>query len=534
MGHRLMRSGRHEGRLFALASLLLLLGLAPAPAGSGDEERPLTVANRACLFLDDYFLAEQAGVKRVWHQGQPKPVIIDRSEPWEAAGKPGGLHLYGSVVFDPADRSYKMYYQVWSPYVPGGYLVCLALSKDAKTWQKPHLGQVEFQGSRENNILLAGAAHPNVFLDSSDKRPEGRYKMLPWCMGCVVDGKKLNSLHLLESGDGIRWRYVRPIGVPSPKDDTAAARTVLDTYHILWDPLRQNYFGTFRAFPSHPGLPGFFRDEKYKVTYGLGGHRRAVAISTTPSLDKPWPASVTVLRADKLDDRRVAGLSEDPKKLNWAELYYLPAFNYGNHYVGLMTLLDFVDETDRKFGAGDVQLAFSHDGKVWHRPLARHSAIARGEDKKLFATYAMDNEPLDMGREMWVFYTEANGAHPITPLEKFVSRIRTAAWRKDGFVSLDCDDKGSLTTKPLVFSGKELRLNFHSRDGGSARVSVLDAKGKPVPGFDLKDCQPLTGDEVSCAVTWEQRPELARLQGQTVRLRFELSRCRLWSFRFAP
>ena len=37
------------------------------------EEKPIEIANRVCLFLDDHFLAEQSGLKRTWHQGRPRP-----------------------------------------------------------------------------------------------------------------------------------------------------------------------------------------------------------------------------------------------------------------------------------------------------------------------------------------------------------------------------------------------------------------------------------------------------------------------------
>lgn len=47
-------------------------------------------------------------------------------------------------------------------------------------------------------------------------------------------------------------------------------------------------------------------------------------------------------------------------------------------------------------------------------------------------------------------------------------------------------------------------------------------------------CDVLRGDAVAKAVTWKGKADLSGLAGKPVQLRFELSRCRLWAFRFSP
>ncbi len=142
------------------------------------------------------------------------------------------------------------------------------------------------------------------------------------------------------------------------------------------------------------------------------------------------------------------------------------------------------------------------------------------------------NEPLEIGDELWLYYTEANGAHPIAPFEKAVSQILAAVWRKDGFVSMDCEQQGRLMTVPCRFDGKTLRLNFKTQDGGSIRVGLCDEQGKPYPGFDLTDCDRLDGDAVARTVSWKSQDDLSAFAGKPVRLRFEMSRCQLWSLQF--
>jgi hypothetical protein len=181
-------------------------------------------------------------------------------------------------------------------------------------------------------------------------------------------------------------------------------------------------------------------------------------------------------------------------------------------------------------GGGDLQLTFSHDALKWHRQPERATLIGPSNAKGLFPTYASTNGPLEIGDELWLYYSEANGAHPIAPFEKAVSQIRAAVWRKDGFVSLDAADRASLTTKPLTFDGRRLVLNVKTAEGGSARVAVLGVDGKALPGLDLKDCDPIKGDQVRSVVSWASRADLSALKGQPIRLRLELSQCSLYSF----
>ena len=90
---------------------------------------------------------------------------------------------------------------------------------------------------------------------------------------------------------------------------------------------------------------------------------------------------------------------------------------------------------------------------------------------------------------------------------------------------------GELRTRPLRFQGDKLVLNFTTGAKGSLAVELQDLEGRPLEGFSLKDCQPLSGDAVAQTVTWKGT-SLNRLAGTPVRLRFVLRDADLFSFRF--
>src|ERR1041384_2319408 len=166
------------------------------------------VGTNTCLFLDDYFIAKQSGFTRTWHQGKPRPAIaIEEKEPWE-----NWPTLWGSCFFDPKYKAYRMYYQ--TTLLPSGEPgisfrdnLCYAESKDAKTWVKPKLGVVEFNGSKDNNIVISFAGPPVVMIDPLATEPKGRLKMFTFILKAqpVSDGNR--SLCCLQSEDGIHWAF---------------------------------------------------------------------------------------------------------------------------------------------------------------------------------------------------------------------------------------------------------------------------------------------------------------------------------------
>jgi hypothetical protein len=495
--------------------------------GTAAAAEPLAVGTRTCLFFDDRFVAEQAGLKRTWHQGKPNAEpAIKATRPWEK-----WPHMFGSVLYDPTSKLYKMWYQdnpVWTDR--GG--VFYAESTDARVWKKPVLGLVEVKGSRANNCLLMNAELPNVFLDPNETDPQARFKMLVWRGRFMFKGKTIYGHILYSSGDGVHWNIVGPTAGPEQPEESYP-RQVHDTNQVIWDPLAGRYLGDYRTFAPHPGRPGWVRElwgpkRPKEIVLERDGYRRAVGISTSKQLAGGWSPIQIVLKADGLDDDTAKKLSRGPEP-DWAELYVMPMFVYGNHYLGMLTLLYQIDARDTVVGSGDLQLTFSHDGIKWHRHPERRSLIARSP-AQLTPVFAACNEPLEMGDEIWIFYTEATGTHAE---EGTPSYLRAARWRKDGFVSLDSAGKGRLTTPPLTSPGRELRVNFRGAEGGSLRVALLDGQGKPFPGFAAEDCDPFTGDAVAHTVTWHQKSDLSGIAGKPVRLRFELAKGQLWSFRFA-
>ncbi len=96
-------------------------------------------------------------------------------------------------------------------------------------------------------------------------------------------------------------------------------------------------------------------------------------------------------------------------------------------------------------------------------------------------------------------YVSRNYTYPSAHLERMTLRM-------DGFVSINADYAGGeFITKPLIFQGDNLHLNFATSAAGSLRLEIQDAQGNPLPGFALEESPVILGDKIEQTVSWKRR-----------------------------
>ena len=138
----------------------------------------------------------------------------------------------------------------------------------------------------------------------------------------------------------------------------------------------------------------------------------------------------------------------------------------------------------------------------------------------------MERGILQTSPEELSLYSMANWRLPTVHIRRF-------SLRTDGFVSVRAGYVGGeFITRPLIFRGDSLRLNFSTSAVGFVRVEIQDAEGHSQPGFTLDACSEIFGDEIDGTVKWEGGGDMRSLVGQPVRLRFALKDADLFAFRF--
>ena len=478
-------------------SVLLLSLIVTASAVAA----PIDVGSRRELFLDRYLVETLQNTTLQLHRPTPAEIVLRRELPWE------GPFAFGyATVFKDGDL-YRMYYRTYpGEAVADGdpnELTCYAESTDGIHWIKPELGIYEIEGTKKNNVVLAHCApYTHNFSPLLDTRPgvpaEERYKAL--------GGVATSGLAAFVSADAIHWKKLREEPVLKTPGWAFDSQNV-----AFWSEAENCYVCYFRLVPE-----------------GI----RAIARATSADFIN-WSAPVQMQYGDQG--------AKPPEHLYTNQTQ--PYFRAPHIYVA----------TAARFMPGrrvlsDAQVEeFGFSGPFgWLKDDCSDAVLmsSRGGDR--YERTFMEAWILPgIGYRNWVSRSNypACGIVPTGPAEMslYVHRdnaqesvhLKRYTLRTDGFASVRAPyTGGEMITKPLVFAGKRLEVNYSTSAAGGIRVEIQDAVGKPIPGHTLNDAQELIGDEIQRVVAWKDGSDIGKLAGRPVRLRFVMKDADLYAIRF--
>ena len=457
-------------RYATMPAILFFLMWAPlSPAQEPGITRAVDIGSRLELMVDDVLIDRMDGLHLQLQTPRPVPM----------ADSPMLQAHYATVIKDGA--LYRAYYRSRIPGFKGdsedGHITCYAESADGITWRKPNLGLIEINGSRANNVVLHESPFCHNFSPFLDVRPaKDRGKRFK-----AVAGMNSSGLYGFESDDGLRWKKVQGTPVIPQRIEEFDSQNV-----AFWSEAERCYVCYFRAKTPKGALQSALR---------------TVSRAVSPDF-LHW--SEPVPTASNLPGEHLYTSQTHP-------YYRAPHI-----YIALPTRLqaDHGDTTD-------ILFMTARAGSTSYTRQFKEAFIRPGLDRDRWgnrSNYTALNVVPTGPTEMSIY-------HSVTGL-RYVLRIDGFASARAGYA------KGELLTKPLMFSGKELILNYSTSAGGGIRVEIQAAAGTPLSGFRLEDCPVIIGDEIEGRVAWKQGPNLGALRGTPVRLRFVMTECDLFSFRF--
>lgn len=442
-----------------------------ATANEADSDR-----NRF-LLLDSRIIASAENAKLslgIVKKHKANPLFIE-DKPWEKRFD----NLYGNVIYDKEEKIYKCWY---SPFIvdrsakgmtleqrrkryssgPGREMgICYATSKDGIKWHKPELGLVDYEGSKANNIIWRGPRGAGIFKDHREPDPDRRYKMI------------FQGVSTSLSADGIKWNAPRRInGIGNIAGDTHN--------NVFWDPTSKKYVGITR-------------------TWGTMGRE----VTRIESCDfEKWKSNGVVME----------GLEKT------LQPYAMPVFMHGGVYLGLVAI-----HAQRPVDRVWTELAWSTDSKQWHR-IAPGKALIPCSEKVMDYDYGcvyacaypvfLDNEiRLYYGGSDYHHYGWRNGS------------LCLATLRPDGFAGYEQESKDKpavITTQTVPYDGKKIRVSADVEKGGSMKVTVMDANGKKLKVFTVKE-----------TVTDKVLKSFTKIKSDKIALKCELNKAKAYSFSYA-
>ena len=471
--------------------------------------------NRGISRSDEYGLFDApVGVRLEIEPANKSGPVLAADRPWETHSAFQPQHAW------QRGGEYHLLYR-------SGNLMCYAKSGDGISWTKPNLGQVDYEGSTNNNLIADLSPNPGFFEDPTAPE-DSRYRAMiqegGWhdaATGEMIsdeEGKRRLRHQDLEgeaysgprtvlthwvtgfaSPDGIRWRRFAERIADYPADGGVAPG---------YDPVSGRYFSYLR--------PG-----------GVG--RRAIAMTSTEDFTN-WPEPTLVLYPDPQDDADVS-------------FYGAGYFRYPGRYpLHCMFLQIYHQNTDHL----DNQLAVSRDGVHWDRP-ERRAIVGIGErgegDDGMTRCWVSGMLTLPDGT--WAHpYEAVSSLHnaqkgmwpPIVP-PPMPAQIRLARWRPHRMCGIKADTEGRFTIQTVTPVDGTLKVNFRSRVGGWLRFELVqgipsrlnpDAPG--VPGFTFADCDPVTGDSEDQTITWCGKSDVHRA-GKNLGIRVSMFQAKLFAFR---
>jgi len=475
------------------------------------------IINGKQLFIDDYIIGELTDAEKTLNQPikhQKNPLVVP-DKPWE------GKISTSAVIYDTEESLYKLWYTIFlGQYIEGNwptYGVAYATSADGIDWRKPAI--TPWKGNHKSNIVFSKPAinGAGVFKDTAESDPKRRYKMI--CSYCPDGTAKTASTNVVYSPDGIHWteESENPL---IPFSDTPACP--------FWDARLGRYVAYLRYGPPNTRIISRIESEDFVH----------------------WSPKITLFRRTKMDIPFTT------------KHYSMSVVPYEGVYVGLLQAyhgetIKPIPKDKLWMDKSNVQLTFSRNGVTWLR-VGKHGAIPTDElnkdrdwkteaDQATFIPYGQHGKdwdwgavdpwsaPLVVGDEIRIYYVGYRGRHWAWAKAKYhddkieKKGFGLATLRLDGFVSVDAETEGTMTTKPFVFIGDTLQVNANAA-GGSIQVEALDPGGKVIEGFGKKDCTAITSDSVRHVLKWKGKGDCQLIQARPIRLRFYLKKAKLYSF----
>ncbi len=490
--------------------------------------KAIDIGSRLELLVDDYLVEKFYGdIELRLQKPTPQEVVFPLEHgPYQETLKEKKCGLRAGhgymTVFREGDI-FKMYYSVsrntLDDDLPTKRWLHYAESTDGINWRLPSLGLVEYEGSKENNIVrtcgLDYVHDLSPFRDGNPNcNPSEQYKAVTRNKG----GEK--GLCAVCSHDGLSWEKM--------KEKPVITDGAFDTQNVaFWDGEREEYRAYWREFfldanennyrgvktavsndfihwsqPQWLNYPGAETEQLY--TNQVIPYYRAPHIFVglpTRYVERPWSHAIEALPETEL--RR--SVIED----------------VGGERIGTAI-------TDTQFMCSRDGVNFRRYGEAFIRPGLRYKDSWMYGD--IYANWGIVETSSGISGapdEMTFYVSERSRRY------EHSKAFRRYTLRVDGFVSANASRRGGeFVTRPLTFNGDEMEVNFSASAAGRVRVEIQDVCGAPLPGFSAEDCVELLGDDLKRKVAWKNNPKLRALEGQPVRLRFHLVDADLFSFRF--
>jgi hypothetical protein len=482
-------------------------------------------AKEAVLFpFDSYSIPLRKGLEMTLLRSEQTRASYN---PVLARGKTGTpdsfrIGYYGTVL--EIDGRFHMWYigdgdqeqvdqDMSTPYMH----VLYATSDDGIKWQRPNLGLVEYNGSKNNNLVQINTQNIyrscTVLYEPEDPDPERRYKM------CF-------------EGKGNKW-------------GNSPGNVLFSRDGLVWNPSKFN--PTTDTLFEQSGI--IHRDGMYYFVGQVGGSgsggftHRALVEYLSPDFEHWTDAVVLGFRRDPVPPRNVSWMNNTGPQVHLGAGFW----DRGNIIIGLYGQWngDSTDH-DRRYMKMNLGMVITHDGMHFDEPVPDFKMIKSEEENwsldsmgsspritqgqgfinhgdKTITYFGHWGKDGNKGIQAAVWDRDRLGQYAVNrhPLEGQYPASTQAIDEANPAEKLPCFISCPIT---LPEGGGRVFLNCGNLSKHcELRVSLVDRNFNAVDGYSVQDCEPVQSNGYRVSVTWKGKgkdKEKIRAKGP-IRLRVQ-------------
>ncbi|MCK5811999.1 MAG: hypothetical protein KAG94_03825 [Clostridiales bacterium] len=444
--------------------------------------------SKTIMFVDNSLIEYQKGTSLKLHEPKREERVLSFDLPYECSTS-------GYVTILPVGKQYYLYYRgisVRNNSKTDYEVTCLAISNDGIHFDKPSFNMVEFNGNKDNNIILKDSEICHNFTPFIDNNPNckehQKFKAVGGHKRIGINKAKLYGLY---SSDGIHFTKI--------KEEPILTDGMFDSQNVVFYDCNIDKYRCYSRYFSNNHL------DNPKEYEGIR------AIQSCESNDFiHWSTNVkNSYDFDNHDEFYTNATTICPETNTY--------LSFPKRYVKNRER-DFFNAGDT--GVSDGVFMSSHDGILWHRPFME-AYVRPGLDRE---NWVNRNNMMALGiinnndKEFSMYISE----HYRTS----TAGIRRLSIRKHGFASIHANyQKGEMMTKPFLLSKGNLYINYATSAIGYVIIHLLDEnKNKIASSLEMY------GDEISDLVKFDN--DYKDYYNKPVRLLFELLDSDLYALTF--
>jgi len=406
---------------------------------------------------------------------------------------------------------------------------CYLESADGVTWQRPNLGLIEFEGSKENN-LCPGVPGGFLFIDPSAPDRE-RYKALgvdsitqeqfdeyrerrphDWEPRAIRhDVGQIYALKGFTSADGLNWTDCGVLSVEHADTQNTGYYDEHLRKYVL-------YTRTWWVGEQDPSA----RDGLSPDACWISPGRRSIGRSESPHFgDFPVSRAVVVPPPDLL-----------PSEVLYTNCKTTVPGQPDNHL--MFPAVWNMDSDDTR-----IAMLSSTDGRAWQW-VPGGTVLETGPFGSFDggAIFAIPNLVELSNGDFALPYNGYRFPHKYPRGgEGFPPNLGFATWPKGRLCAIEAEGVGEFTTVGFIPPGNKLRINALTKRGGSILVEVCALNPgcvdlKPVDGHRFEDCTTIIGDQFRTPVTWGHSQDMGVEAGKPLALRLRMNQARVFALEF--